>query len=169
MSTALAISQPPSLSLYEVEQELLALLDTEDLVRPEQREEFERTLAAALAASVEKRERVGQFLRFCELQQENCDAEIQRLQRRKHQFSIAEERTRACVQNVLESLGVDDKGKPRRLEGKTVTFSLRAKPASVDVTDEAAVPSRYKRAAVCVYLETWEELKQLLARSEDPD
>jgi len=49
--------------------------------------------------------------------------------------------------SILLFLKFIDKGKYRRLEGKTwktTTFSLRARPPSVGVADETAVPSKYK-------------------------
>ena len=153
MSTAIVPLAP---SLFDLEQDLAALLDTEVFVSPEQEAEYRQELGARLEASVEKRDRVGQFIRHCEMQQDNCDAEIERLQERKRSFIAAEKRIRQYVQVVIESLGPDAKGKPKKLEGKTVTFSLRAKPGSVEITDESVVPAEYKSTTVTLPLETWE-------------
>ena len=59
---------------------------------------------------------------------------------------------------TIENLGTDSKGKYRTLEGKTTTFSLRACPPSVDVTDESAVPSEYKTLTLKLPAVTWEQL-----------
>ncbi|HLH04974.1 MAG TPA: siphovirus Gp157 family protein [Bryobacteraceae bacterium] len=164
MSAALAPRAP---SLFELEHELESLLDTEALVTPEQEAEFRRELASALEASVEKRDRVYAFLRHCELQAENCDAEIARLSERKRTFEAAHKRMRQYVQSVIESLGTDAKGKPKKLEGKTVTFSLRARPASVEITDELLVPEEYKSVVVKLPLEAWQLICDEFENDED--
>lgn len=143
------------LSLYDLEQELVALFDTDAMVPVEQRAEFEADLARAIGQSVDKRERVGQFIRFCQLQQANVDTEIERLRDRKARFGAAEEQLRRYVQHVLESLGADERGKPRKLEGRTITFSLCAKPATLEISDESAIPTQYKSATVTMPLALW--------------
>jgi hypothetical protein len=163
-STALAPRAP---SLFDLEQDYEALLDTEALVSPEQEAEFRQELALKLEASVEKRDRVGQFLLHCRHQQDNCDAEIERLVARKRTFEAAEKRMRQYVQAVIESLGVDAKGKPKKLEGNTVTFSLRAKPGAVEITDESAVPPEYKSVVVKLPVETWELIRDEFRNDED--
>ena len=59
---------------------------------------------------------------------------------------------------TIEGLGTDSKGKYRKLEGKTTTFSLRACPPSVEATDEAAVPAEYKTLTLKLPAVTWEQL-----------
>jgi len=54
--------------------------------------------------------------------------------------------------------GVDDKGKYRRLEGKTTTFSIRGCPPSVEITDESAIPSEYKTLVLKLPAATWEQI-----------
>ena len=49
-----------------------------------------------------------------------------------------------------------DKGKRRKLEGSTVTLSLHGCDKRAEVTDEAAVPTQYKRITVTLSAETWE-------------
>jgi hypothetical protein len=44
------------------------------------------------------------------------------------------------------------------LEGKTATFSLRACPPSVEVTDETAIPSEYKVLLLKLPAVIWEQL-----------
>jgi hypothetical protein len=62
------------------------------------------------------------------------------------------------VIETIEKLGTDSKGKYRTLEGKTTTFSLRACPPSVEVTDESAIPSQYKTLTLKLPAATWEQL-----------
>jgi len=54
------------------------------------------------------------------------------------------------------ALGLDAKGKRKTLEGTTITLSLRGSDKRVEITDEAAVPTRYKRVTVTLPAETWE-------------
>jgi hypothetical protein len=74
---------------------------------------------------------------------------------------------RQYVQSVIESLGTDAKGKPKKLEGKTVTFSLRARPASVEITDELLVPAEYKSVVVKLPLELWQLICDEFQNDED--
>jgi hypothetical protein len=167
MTTMLAPRAP---SMFELEQDLEALLDTESLVPPEQEAEFYAQLATQLEASIDKRDRVGQFMRHCELQAANCDAEIERLLKRKQTFEAANRRMRQYVQAVIESLGPDAKGKPKKLEGKTITFSLRAKPGSIEIADESAVPAEFKSIVVKLPLETWQLIcDEFRTDAEDED
>lgn len=59
---------------------------------------------------------------------------------------------------TIESLGTDGKGRYRKLDGKTTTFSLRACPPSVEVTDESSIPSEYKTLTLKLPAVTWEQL-----------
>lgn len=47
------------------------------------------------------------------------------------------------------------KGKRKKLEGNTITLSLRGCDKRAEVTDEAAVPTKYKRVTVTLPAETW--------------
>lgn len=170
-----AVATTSSLTLYEIEESLLALVDTDDLVSDEQRQEFENTLETQLRTAVDKRESVGRFIRFCDLNCQNCDVEIRRLQERKKRWQNAEARMRQYVQRVIESMGQDERGKFRKLEGRTVTFSLRSNPAQLDIADTSSVPDKYQDINVTFPLDVWHklvehagsnaELGQSLARS----
>lgn len=166
MSTAIAPLAP---SLYELEQDLQAFIDTADLVSEESHDEFQREFAEALQRSVEKRDRAGQFLIHCQQQVENCDKEIERLRARKRSFEMAEKRVRSYVQAVIESLGTDAKGRTRKLEGDTVTFALRAKPPAVEITDEDAVPAKFKSITVTLPLDLWEAVIDTPDHDDDSD
>jgi hypothetical protein len=158
---ALAVVPSPAVTaapLYLIEDQLAALIETAELVSPEQEHEFRTEFQAALTAAVEKRDRVGQFLGHLEQQIAFAKLEIERLRQRKANFERALERTENYVIETIEMLGTDGKGKYRRLEGKTTTFSLRGCPPSVDVTDESAVPSEYKTLLLKLPAVTWEQL-----------
>ena len=87
-----------------------------------------------------------------------ANSEIDRLKERKAAYQRAFERIENYVTQTIEILGRDAKGKYRRLEGKTVTFSLAGCPPSVEVTDEAAVPAEYKMLTLKLPAVAWQQI-----------
>jgi hypothetical protein len=158
---ALAVVPSPAVTaapLYVIEDHLAALIETAELVSPEQEQEFRAEFQAALTAAVDKRDRVGQFLAHLEQQIDFARFEIDRLRQRKATCERALARLENYVIGTIENLGTDSKGKYRRLEGKTTTFSLRACPPSVEVTDESAIPAEYKMLLLKLPAVMWEQL-----------
>ena len=158
---ALAIVPSPAVTaapLYLVEDYLAALIETAELVPPEQEQEFRAEFESALLTAVEKRDRVGQFFAHLEHQIEFASFEIERLKQRKATFERALERLETYVIQTIENLGTDDKGKYRSLEGNTTTFSLRLCPPSVEVADQTAIPADFKTLLLKVPANTWEQL-----------
>jgi phage host-nuclease inhibitor protein Gam len=148
-----------ALTLYNIEEHLVALLDTAEMVEtPEQQEAIFAEIQQALVTAIDKRDRVNQFMVHCESQQAAIDAEIKRLQALKKTFVKAQERMEDYIVRTIQSLGADEKGRYRKLEGKTCVFSLRACPPSVEVRDEATIPAEYKTLTITVPAKAWEEL-----------
>jgi hypothetical protein len=58
---------------------------------------------------------------------------------------------------IIQSLGTDGKGKFKKLEGNTITFSIRKDPVSVQVVDNALLPAAYQSATVSIKMpaEQW--------------
>jgi hypothetical protein len=144
--------------LYDIEQHLAALIDTEDTVTPEQEEEYRQEFERVLLTAIDKRDRVGQFLAHCEAQVTFAEVEIKRLTMRKQFFTSRVEKLEQYISHTIISLGKDAKGQWKKLEGQTVTFSLRRNPPSVEITDEAAVPHRVKNATVTMPAEIWDSV-----------
>ena len=155
---ALTIVPRPKLSLYDLEEHLSAMLDTEEAVPPELEEAFDLELHDAMIATVEKRDRVGQFMAHLEAQIAFAHSEIKRLQDRESFYSKVFERMEGYVLRVIDSLGLDAKGKYKKLEGNTITFSRRGCEKRAEVTDETLVPSRYKRVTITMPVDTWDLL-----------
>jgi hypothetical protein len=151
-----------ALTLYDIESDLEALLNTDEMVPEEQRAEFERELGTQLRAAVDKRQRVGEFIRFCDLQADACKAEIDRLTLRKRHFERVSEQVREYVLRVIEATG------EKKLEGRTLTFSLRECPASVQIVDQAAIPADYKRETITFLIDKTAIKKAILAGQEVP-
>src|SRR5664279_3767150 len=161
MMAMLAVVPSPAVTaapLYVIEDHLAALIETAELVSPEQELEFRAEFQTALTAAVDKRDRVGQFLAHLEQQIDFAKFEIDRLRQRKATCERALARLEDYVIGTIENLGTDGKGKYRRLEGKTTTFSLRACPPSVEATDESAIPAEYKTLTLKLPAVVWEQL-----------
>lgn len=132
--------------LHELEPSLMALVDSEDLVTEEQEQGFLQDLSQTLQATVAKRDRVAAFIKHCESQEAAIDAEIERLNLRKKGFASAARRVRNYVLWIIDALGaIDEKGKPRKLEGQNFTFSTRAVKDKLEITDEHLVPDSFAR------------------------
>jgi hypothetical protein len=147
-----AIARP----LYDLEEHLAALCDTELMVPAELEQEYALELQATLTATIAKRDRVGQALAFLEEQGQFARCEAARLQQRAQFYERALDKLKGYVVRTIESLGTDAKGKRKRLEGKITSLWLHGCDKSVEVTDEAAVPSKYKRLTITLPADTWE-------------
>jgi len=139
-----------TLSLFQIEESLVLLAESaeEEGLTPE----IESALAAYLEGAVEKRDRVAEFIRFCEGMAELAKAEVKRLQARQKHFEVAAERVSSMVLRVLDWLGAE------KLEGRTNTLKKRKCPPSVNVIDEQKIPAEYKRVTVTLPLPQWQQL-----------
>jgi|SRR5579871_628463 len=147
-----------ALTLYEAEDNLLALAQSADTVAPEQEEQFLTDFGAALLAAAEKRDRVAHFLAHLEMQQQFAAEEIKRLEERKAWYAKAQERLENYVIHIIKEIGLDAKGRYRKLEGNTCTLSVHSCPDSVRILDETQVPADYKTAVVSLPAKLWEEV-----------
>ena len=147
---------PAARPLYDLEAHLAALVETEECVPEELEAEYAKELQAVLASTVEKRDRVGQFVLHVKSQAAFAKAEVKRLQDRQQFYERVTERMEGYITRVIDSLGLDPKGKRKKLEGNTVTLSLHGCTQRVDTTDEAAVPTKYKRVTITLPAPTWE-------------
>ncbi|HZU25505.1 MAG TPA: siphovirus Gp157 family protein [Bryobacteraceae bacterium] len=162
---ALTVVPSPAVTaapLYRIEEYLAALVETAELVPEDQEREFQAEFEAALTTAVEKRDRVGQFFAHLEQQIEFAKLEIERLRERKAAYERALDRLENYVVGTIEHLGKDARGKYRRLEGRTVTFSVRGCPPSVEVTDEPAVPAAFKALTIRLPATIWERMLDAL-------
>ena len=147
---------PAARSLYDIEVHLAAMVDSEELVPADLEAEYAVELQATILATVAKRDRVAQFMVHLESQAALAAAEIKRLQERKALYERAFNQMEAYVSRVIDSLGVDDKGKRKKLEGTTVTFSLRGCDKRAEIENADLVPTKYKRVTITLPAESWE-------------
>ena len=158
-----AVADPPAavdiargLTLFQIEESIALLAEAveEEGMTPD----IERALTTYLQGALEKRDRVAEFIQYCEWMAELAKAEIKRLQGRQKHFESTADRVSAMVLHVLDFLGA------KRLEGRTHTLSKRKCPPSVRIDDEARVPSEFKRITVTLRLDEW---NRLLAAADD--
>jgi hypothetical protein len=126
-------------TLFQIEESLVLLAESaeEEGLTPE----IERALTVYLEGAAEKRDRVADFIHFCEGMAELAKAEGKRLQARQKHFEATGERVSAMVLRVLDYLGV------KKLEGRTNTLKKRKCPPSVRIIDEAKVPAEYNTSS----------------------
>ena len=131
-------------TLFQIEESLVLLAESaeEEGLTPE----IEQALIVYLEGAAEKRDRVADFIHFCEGMAELAKAEVKRLQARQKHFEATAERVSAMVLRVLDYLGV------KKLDGRTNTLKKRKCPPSVKVIDEAKVPAEFKHITVTLPL-----------------
>src|SRR5215471_19013809 len=106
-----------SLSMWDLETNLAALADSVETVEPEQEQQFLEDFRQALMQAKEKRDRLANFLAYCEAMAGMASKEIVRLQKRRDIFARSVERLEGYVELILRNLGKDVKGKSQKLEG----------------------------------------------------
>ncbi len=130
MSTAL---QP----LWQIEAELVALLDTIDGCPDELLPEIQERINGYLCMERRKVDSISAVLAMCEQVAQAASDEMDRLAARKKAAEKSQESLEAYVVRVMQGRGV------RKLEGATGALSLR-KSERVVVTNEDAVPEWFK-------------------------
>ena len=147
-----------ALTLYAIEEQFVALLDTEDLVSDEQRLAFLDDLAEANQQAVVKRDQLIRFLRHLDLQQESISAEQERLSKLKAVYANTQERVEKHVAGVIERFAPEPKRGAKRLEGSIGVLSLRKNPDHVEVTNPEAVPIGYRDVSLKMPAVVWAHL-----------
>ena len=143
-------------TLYSVEDDLSALVNSEDLVETEEQHiQIIREIADATNAAIAKRDNVIKMLRHLDLQQQGIDAEIKRLSELKASFAGMEQRLEKYVIRVMEEFVAIPKKGAKKLEGSIGVLSLRQNPPAVEISDEALVPTKYKTITVEMDADTW--------------
>ena len=152
-----AVADPPAarniasgLTLFQIEESIALLAEAaeEEGLTPG----IEQALTTYLQGALEKRDRVAEFIQYCEWMAELAKAEIKRLQGRQKHFEGTADRASAMVLRVLDFLGA------KKLEGRTHTLCKRKCPPSVRIDDETRVPSEFKRVTVTLRLDEWNRL-----------
>jgi hypothetical protein len=167
MATQIVSQRPSHCTLYELEDNLQALVNSIDLAEePSSRAAILEEIAQALRKTREKRDAVVAFLRHCELQQEFADAEISRIQKRKAFIARVQQEMELRVIQVVEEFAVADRKGIQRLEGNCSSMRIQKNPDSVVVVDPNLVPLAFKAAVVTLPAYVWEALLECLDPEE---
>jgi hypothetical protein len=141
MATELVKSQTKNCTIYELEDQLAAIVNTIDLVDDEnQRQLILDEIGQALRKTREKRDAVVAFLRHCELQQKFADSEIERIEKRKAFVVRVREELQRYLVRVIEDFAEPDRRGIKRLEGNISSLRIQKNPDSVSITDVDLVP-----------------------------
>jgi hypothetical protein len=145
-------------NVYQIESDLMALVESAETVTELQREAYALELRAALARSIAKRQRVGEFLAHCEAQEEACGAEIDRLTVLRQRYAKARERVQGMVVAIILDRGKDKRGKWPVLEGSTVTLGIASTPPAVRIEDGAEIPAALQTVRVTMQADNWDRI-----------
>ena len=127
------------LTLYEISEHLVALLDTFDMCETdEQRAQCNSEIERYMDLQIHKVDSFCRFLSHLESQSDLADKEIKRLKAREAIFAHLKERSEKYAIYVMQQRGV------RVLDGDTSKLILRTNTPGVDVDDEQAVPAKFK-------------------------
>lgn len=127
------------ITLYSVNADLMALLDTLDMCETDaERAMCEAEIERTIDARVHKVDSFAQFLRHLESQAALAEQEIARLETRESAFLRTRDRLVSYAIRVMQSHNL------KRLEGDTTTFTLRQNVPAVDIQDTAAIPGQFK-------------------------
>jgi hypothetical protein len=132
-----------ALTLYELEGNLVALLDSEDMVDDDHRMEFLNDLAKTDQQAIEKRNQVVRFIKHLDLQQAAIATEIARLRALMDSYAKGQERVERYVVSVIERFAPEPKRGAKRIEGTIGILSLWKNPDSVEILDEKLIPERF--------------------------
>lgn len=131
-------------TLYGILDELAVLIDSLDMTAagsPE-RAQCEAEIQVYLRALPQKVDGIAHVLKTWENQVSFGKAEVKRVADRAARFQRLYDHLTGYVIPILEALPEPKKG-TRRLEGQSSTLALASCPASVNVTNETAVPARF--------------------------
>jgi Siphovirus Gp157 len=162
MATQL-VPRPTGCTLYELEDDLQALVNSVDLAEePSTREAILEDIGQALRKTVEKRDAVVAFLRHCEMQLRFADAEIDRIQKRKASMTRLQQELESQLVCVVERYAKPDRRGVQRLEGNFSSLRIQKNPDSVLITDVEAIPLAFKQVILAMPAYVWEALLQTL-------
>jgi hypothetical protein len=129
--------------LWQIEEELAALVDSVDTCPSGLLPELMGRIAEYIGHEVEKVDRINGVLTSFEQVAANAQAEIVRLRQRQQAAQRAADRLSDYVLRLLQQR----EGKP--LKGRNVTFSIR-KSEGVVIVDPQLVPERFRRTTITV-------------------
>lgn len=155
-----------ALTLYAIEENLLALIDTAEMVEDdEQRLAILNEIAEANETALVKRDNVIRFLRRLSIMLDTdrakgkvgaIDAEIDRLKAFKEQLENRRDRIEQYLVGVVEQFAPKPKKGNPRLEGSIGYLSIAKNPDRPEISEEGLVPRRFKKVTITLPAESWD-------------
>ena len=154
-------------TVYDVEDHLLALANTVDLVEEsEARAAILAEIGQQVRLARDKRDRAVAFLRHCAEQQRFADEEVERIESRKRHIARVQGELEAYLVRVVDQFATPDRKGIKRLDGNVSTMRIQKNPDSAVVIDPELVPLTYKDVAVTLPAYVWEAMLQCLSKEE---
>jgi ribosomal 50S subunit-associated protein YjgA (DUF615 family) len=167
MSTEIIPAVQTALTLYDLEDNLAALVNTFEMVEEaETRKLILDDIGNALRQVKAKRDAVVGFLRHCEAQQQFADQEIERIKTRRDRMAKFQAEFEQYLIRVIDQFVVADRRGVKRLEGNFSSMRLQKNPDSVVITDEKALPVAWKDVVLTMPAYVWEALLERLEKEE---
>lgn len=137
------------LSLYEIEDNLLALVNSEELVTEEHQEVIAAEIAGAGELARSKRDNVARFILAVEAAVEAKQREAKRLTESAKSMEARLDNFKRYVTTIVNAFGArQGKGKSVGLDGEIYRLSAQRNPSRVVVLDEAKIPDGLKRVTL---------------------
>jgi hypothetical protein len=150
------------MTLYEISDHLVALLDTVDLCETDtQRAECEAEIDRTIEAQLNKVDNVNRFFSYLESQTDLAEREIKRIKARGAVFANLYER---LEQYVIRGMQIRNL---RKIEGDTSKLTLRTNTPGVEIDDEAAVPAKFKTIIPATFTIDKRSIKKAIDAGED--
>ena len=154
-------------TVYDVEDHLLALANTVDLVEEsEARAAILAEIGQQVRLARDKRDRAVAFLRHCAEQQRFADEEVERIESRKRHIARVQGELEAYLVRVVDQFATPDRKGIKRLDGNVSSMRIQKNPDSVVIIDPELVPLTYKDVAVTMPAYVWEAMLQCLSKEE---
>lgn len=147
-------------SLFEVEDDIQALLETADMVAPGLDAEFQLALSNKLKESKTKVDGVAWRLKDWEADVKKCKSAAKELAAFQAATQAKIDRLERYVSLVIQQRTTNAKGQYPALEGHTSAMKLKRNPNSLEITDEAAIPAMYKTLTITINAGAWEDFLQ---------
>src|SRR4029077_15101407 len=127
------------LTLYEISDHLVSLMDTYDLCETdEQRAECNAEIERYVRAQIDKVDNFCRFLSHLESQIDLAEREIKRLKARETAFANLEERLKQYAIYTLQRMNL------RKMDGDTSKLALRTNQPGVEIDNAELIPPEYK-------------------------
>lgn len=146
------------LSLYELERELVELVEFSEDAKTEEETATARSLIGQyLEKRAEKVDSILGYLKHCDMMAECAKEEAQAQMARSKTWAARRDRLKdACIYTMQQ---FDEK----RLTGRIGELQLQANPASVEVYDQSLLPFEYSRVSLRMPGDLWAGLVAFIA------